>query len=66
MPYNTAELFANKMKQMGNRCELVGYEGAAHGFFNYGRDGGEAYIDTVRRADEFLASLRYLKGPPTI
>lgn len=66
VPYNTAELFTKKMKQMGNRCELVGYEGAAHGFFNYGRDGSEAYIDTVRRADEFLASLGYLKGPPTV
>ena len=66
VPYNTAELFARKMKEMGNRCELVGYEGAKHGFFNYGRDGGESYFDTLRRADEFLASLGYLKGPPTV
>jgi acetyl esterase/lipase len=66
VPYNTAELFTKKMKQMGNRCELVGYDGAAHGFFNYRPDSSEAYVDTVRRADEFLASLGYLKGPPTV
>jgi len=64
--YRTAEAFCRKMKRTGNRCELVGYEGQKHGFFNYGRGGNKAYIDTVRRMDEFLVSLGYLKGPPTI
>jgi acetyl esterase/lipase len=66
VPYEQVEQFAAKMEQCGNRCELVGYEGARHGFFNVGRDDGKAYIETVRRLDQFLASLGYLSGPPTI
>jgi acetyl esterase/lipase len=66
VPYATAELFAKKMTEMGNRCELVGFDGEAHGFFNYGRGGNKAYLETLIKADEFLASLGYLKGPPTV
>ena len=66
VPYRTAELFCEKMKAHGNRCELTGYEGQAHGFFNYGRGDNKAYLDTARRMDEFLASLGYLTGPPTV
>ena len=66
VPYETAEFFCNKMKSLGNRCELVGYDGAGHGFFNYGRGDGKAYFDTLRRADRFLASLGWLEGEPTL
>ena len=66
VPYGTAELFTKKMTEMGNRCELVGFEGEAHGFFNFGRGGNKAYHETVTKADEFLTSLGYLKGPPTV
>ena len=45
------------MKKAGNRCELVGYEGQAHGFFNSAR-----YAETLAEADKFLVSLGYL--PP--
>ena len=48
------------MKKAGNRCELVGYEGQAHGFFNYGRGGNEYYEKTVAALDDFLAGLGYL------
>ncbi|MBI4905450.1 MAG: alpha/beta hydrolase [Acidobacteria bacterium] len=61
VPYKTVEAFSAKMKAAGNRCELVGYEGQAHGFFNYGRGGGEYYEKTVKRMDEFLAGLGYFK-----
>jgi acetyl esterase/lipase len=64
--YRTAEAFAQAMKQAGNRCELVGYEGQTHGFFNFGRAENEYYRRTVRAMDEFLASLGYLVGPPAI
>jgi len=60
--YRTAELFTEKVKSVGSRCELVGYEGEIHGFFNYGRGDGSAYTDTVRRMDEFFVSLGWL-GP---
>lgn len=66
VPYRTDFIFCEKAKRLENRCELVGYEGAKHGFFNFGRDGGEAYYDTVRRMDEFLGSLGWLEGPATI
>ena len=61
VPYKTAELFSEKVKSVGGRCELVGYEGENHGFFNYGRGDGSAYIDTVRRMDEFFVSLGWLE-----
>ena len=66
VPYATAAAFEKKMKEVGNRCELVGYEGETHGFFNHGRGDGSAYTDTVRRTDEFFVSLGWLKGKPTI
>ncbi len=62
VPYFTSELFAEKMKAVGNRCELVGYAGQSHGFFNYGRGGNEYFADTLKKTDAFLVSLGYLKG----
>ena len=52
--------------QPGNRCELVGYPGEGHGFFNYARGDGSAHIDIVRRMDKFLASLGWVRGEPAI
>ena len=66
VPYATVELFAKKMTELGNRCELVGFAGQTHGFFNFGRGGGKAYRETLRKTDEFLASLGYLKGAPAV
>lgn len=53
------------IRAKGNRCELVGYEGQEHGFFNYGRGDGTAYTDTVERMDRFLASLGWLNSERT-
>jgi len=66
VPYRTVELFCEGMRQLGNRCELEGYEGARHGFFNYGRGSGQAFYDTLRKADQFLISLGYLSGEPAV
>lgn len=66
VPYWTAEAFAGAMKKAGNRCDLKGYEGQAHGFFNFGRGDGTHFTETVREMDKFLASLGWLKGEPTI
>ncbi len=65
VPYAMAEAFCGAMERAGNRCELVGYEGRPHGFFNYGRSRA-AYTSTVWHMDRFLASLGYLEGPPTV
>jgi acetyl esterase/lipase len=64
VPYKTVELFRAKMKAHGNQCVLIGYEGAGHGFFNYGRDNNAPFIDTVNKMDAFLVSQGYLKGAP--
>jgi acetyl esterase/lipase len=66
VPFASAAALNKAMEKAGNRCTLVGYDGQAHGFFNYGRGDGEYYTTTVRAMDEFLASLGYLTGKPTI
>jgi len=35
------------------------FDGAAHGFFNYGRGDGSDYRKTVAAMDKFLESLGY-------
>ena len=66
VPYSTAEMFTNKMTAAGNRCDLVGFEGQVHGFFNYGRGGDKYYLETMHKADEFLVSIGFLKGSPAL
>ncbi|HID22306.1 MAG TPA: alpha/beta hydrolase [Planctomycetaceae bacterium] len=66
VPYEQAERFVEKMREAGNRCELIGYEGEPHGFFNFGRGGNKAFLSTMEHVDRFLASLGYLQGPPTL
>jgi acetyl esterase/lipase len=55
VPYATVEKFTEVMKAAGNRCELIGYEGEKHGFFNKSK-----YAETLAAADAFLVSLGYL------
>lgn len=66
VPYKTVEQFTEAMTKAGNRCELEGYEGAAHGFFNFGKSGNKHFVATLTRADKFLASLGYINGEPTV
>jgi acetyl esterase len=61
------DTFEKAMREAGNRCELVGYEGQPHSFFNYGRGRDNPhFVSTVKEMDRFLASLGYLKGEPKI
>jgi len=55
VPYATVEKFAEVMKAAGNRCDLIGYEGQPHSFFNKSK-----YAETLAAADDFLVSLGYL------
>ena len=55
VPFVTVEAFTERMKKAGNRCELKGYDGKPHGFFN-----GVGFAETLAAADEFLMSLKYL------
>jgi acetyl esterase/lipase len=60
VPYATAEAFAKAMSAAGNECQLAGYEGQTHGFFNFGRGNNEYYQKTVAAMDEFLVTHGYL------
>lgn len=57
VPYATVEKFTEIMKTAGNRCELVGYPGEKHSFFNKSK-----YAETLAAADAFLVSLGYLSA----
>ena len=59
VPFENVLRFEQVMKKAGNRCELAAYEGAGHGFFNPGRDGGKYYDDVVARMDAFIDSLEW-------
>ena len=65
IPVSTAQEYEKRLVAVGGRSVLHLYEGAAHGFFNKGRE-GDAYPDTVIKMDDFLNSLGWLKGEPTI
>jgi acetyl esterase/lipase len=47
------EAFAAKTKSQENRCELVGFDGQKHGFFN----NGEPKEKTIEETDRFFVSL---------
>jgi acetyl esterase/lipase len=60
VPFTSVEAFTAEMKKHSNRCDLVGFDGEKHGFFN-----GKRYDDTLAEADKFLVSLGYLPPPKT-
>lgn len=64
IPVTTAEKYKQLMMDKGGRCDLHVYEGEGHGFFNY--KNYENYVTTVIEMDQFLASLGYLEGAPTL
>ena len=62
IPVRVLENFRQEMEKVGSRCETRVYPGAGHGFFNKA-----PYLNqTLRAADDFLASLGWLNGPPTL
>jgi acetyl esterase/lipase len=60
VPYAGVEKYCAEARKLGNKCELVGYDNATHGFFNPGRDEGKGYRETLSQADRFLTELGYL------
>jgi acetyl esterase/lipase len=56
------EEFLRRSKELGHRAELFTAEGQPHAFFHR----TPWREKTLRRADEFLVSLGYLQGEPTI
>lgn len=62
IPVKTAEMYKQKMEEVGSRCDLFLYEGQGHGFFNYSPKLKTPYFDqTLKEATTFLKSLGYIK-----
>jgi acetyl esterase/lipase len=55
VPYSSAAEFSDRMNKAGNRCQLVGFEGEGHGFFN-----NKKMKETLDQTDAFFVSLGYL------
>jgi acetyl esterase len=66
VPYETITAFAKAMKVAGNQCEVFGYDGQGHGFFNRGRGDNKMYQATLDETDKFLTQLGYLEKPHTV
>jgi acetyl esterase len=52
--------FCEKMKNYGNTCEVVLYEGREHGFFHYFHGNNPDFISTMETTVLFLNKLGYL------
>lgn len=61
IPYADVERFCGQARKNGDRCDLVGYDSATHGFFNPERADGKWYRETLAEADRFLTALGYLR-----
>jgi acetyl esterase len=61
--YSTVETFTEKMVAAGVRCDLKGFEGEQHGFFNFGKTENKAFLETLRQLDEFLVSMAWIEKP---
>jgi len=61
VPFENTERFTRLMAEAGNDCELVGFEGESHGFFNEGRGDGTGYERTLEATVGFLERLGFLR-----
>ncbi|MEQ9408466.1 MAG: alpha/beta hydrolase fold domain-containing protein [Fuerstiella sp.] len=74
VPYATVQEFTKRMQAAGNRCQLSGFAGAPHGFFNVPKGRSSERRDqadqwhrrTVRQMDDFFQSLGWLSGDATV
>lgn len=58
IPVKTGELFQQRMKEAGGRCDLRLYPGRTHGFFNKRNE--KDFQSTMKETVEFLKSLGYV------
>jgi acetyl esterase/lipase len=65
VPYADVDRYCSGAKILGNQCQLVGYEGATHGFFNSDTAEGQWYLETLLEADRFLIKTGYLRAKAT-
>jgi acetyl esterase len=63
--YADVEDFCAASTKLGNQCQLVGYDGATHGFFNPIRYEGKFYQETLLATEQFLTKIGYLSARPS-
>jgi acetyl esterase len=63
VPYADVDRFCAESTKLGNTCQLIGYEGATHGFFNSDTPAGKWRSETLLEADRFLTRIGYLPAP---
>ena len=65
VPFRQATKYCDKMKELGNRCEVVPFEKLGHGFFRYNKSNNAAFFATMESTVKFLISIGYLNEEPT-
>ncbi|MBK3517095.1 family 43 glycosylhydrolase [Carboxylicivirga marina] len=58
-----AKAYQARMEELGQRCDLILYDGQEHAFFNKDKN-EEMHYQTMIDADKFLISLGFLAGEP--
>lgn len=66
IPVKTVRDFQESMTAAGVPCEVMIFDGMAHGFFNHGKHQGKPYYETVTAGDRMLHKLGWLEGEPTL
>lgn len=61
IPVATGEAWDKAIKAQGKMSELHVWEGAGHGFFNYGKNGGKYYNEILPKLDAFLQANGFLQ-----
>jgi acetyl esterase len=64
LPVPIVKDYKSRMESLGNRCDVVLYEGQGHAFF--AKPPIKYFIETTDEIDRFLVSLGYLEGQSTI
>ena len=65
-PFADVTRFCAAARAYGNQCQIIGYEGAKHGFFNPQHNNGKWFNETLRDTDRFLIGLGYEQDPATM
>lgn len=61
VPIRQVREFCDAMTKAGNKCTVVAFDGAKHGFFNAGREENRWYPDVLKQTIAFLKDHGYVK-----
>ena len=66
VPYEQAVDFVHRMKEAGNRAELMGFKDRPHRFWERGYAEGRDFALTLEAIDRFLVALGWIVGTPSV